>query len=108
MNKNEKKLLGFIEEYNQLMMKSFDDDNDFKKKYNLFMAQKLVDKSNKYIKENILDKLIQKYFDEEIKKIDDLYQKINSQNNQDIDELKKNFEYINTDNNLDEEEKKNK
>ena len=106
MNKNEKKMLGFIEEYNQLMRKSFDDDIDFENKYTLFMAQKLVDKSNKYIKENILDKLIQKYFDEETKKIDDLYQKINSQNNQDIDTLKKNFEYINADYNLDEEEKR--
>jgi hypothetical protein len=106
MNKNEKKMLGFIEEYNQLMRKSFDDDIDFENKYTLFMAQKLVDKNNKYIKENILDKLIKKYFDEEIKKIDDLYQKINSQNNQDIDTLKKNFEYINVDYNLDEEEKR--
>ena len=45
MNKNEKKMLGFIEEYNQLLRKSFDDDLDFENKYNLFMAQKLVVKS---------------------------------------------------------------
>ena len=91
MNKNEKKLLGFIEEYNQLLRKSFDDDLDFENKYNLFMAQKLVVKSNKYIKENILDKIIKNFFDDAIKNIDTLYQKINSQNNEDIESIKKKF-----------------
>ena len=105
MNKNEKKMLGFIEEYNKLLRKSFDDDLDFENKYNLFMAQKLVVKSNKYIKENILDKIIKNFFDDAIKNIDTLYQKINSQNNEDIESIKKNFEYI-SENNIDEEEKK--
>ena len=77
MNKNEKKMLGFIEEYNQLIRKSFDDDVDFENKNGLFMAQKLVEKSNKYIKENILDKYVQNFFEDEIKKVDNLYQKIN-------------------------------
>ena len=107
INKNEKKMLQFIEEYNQLMSKSFDDDNDFNNKYSLFMAQKLVEKSNKYIKENILDNIIQNYFNEDLKNIDNLYQKINLQNNTDIEALKKQFEYINTDYNLDEDDKKN-
>ena len=105
-NKNEKKMVEFIEEYNKLMQKSFDDDADFENKYNLFMAQKLLEKSNKYIKENILDNLINNYFDEEIQNIDNLYQKINSQNNEDINTLKANFDYIINENNLDEEEKK--
>ena len=70
INKNEKKMLQFIEEYNQLMSKSFDDDNDFNNKYSLFMAQKLVEKSNKYIKENILDNIIQNYFNEDLKNTD--------------------------------------
>ena len=70
-------MLGFIEEYNQLIRKSFDDDVDFENKNGLFMVQKLVEKSNKYIKENILDKYVQNFFEDEIKKVDNLYQKIN-------------------------------
>ena len=59
------------------------------------------------IKENILDNIIQNYFNEDLKNIDNLYQKINLQNNTDIEALKKQFEYINTDYNLDEDDKKN-
>ena len=50
LNKNEKKMLEFIEEFNQIMRQSFDDDADFEDKYKLFMAQKLLEKSNQYIK----------------------------------------------------------
>ena len=106
LNKNEKKILEFIEEYNQLMRKSFDDDSDFEEKYKLFSAQKLLDKSNKYIKEKILDNIINNYFDKELKNIDELYKKISLQNNEDINTLKSNFEHIKNENNLDDEEKK--
>ena len=106
LNKNEKKILEFIEEYNQLMRKSFDDDSDFEEKYKLFSAQKLLDKSNKYIKEKILDDIINNYFDKELQNIDELYQKIFLQNNEDINTLKSNFEHIKNENNLDDEEKK--
>ena len=106
LNKNEKKMLEFIEEFNQIMRQSFDDDADFEDKYKLFMAQKLLEKSNKYIKENILDNLIKDYFDKEIINIDNLYQKIFIQNNEDINTLKTNFDYINKETNLDDEDKK--
>ena len=106
LNKNEKKMLEFIEEFNQIMRQSFDDDADFEDKYKLFMAQKLLEKSNQYIKENILDNLIKDYFDKEIINIDNLYQKIFIQNNEDINTLKTNFDYINKETNLDDEDKK--
>ena len=106
MNKNEKKMLGFIEEYNELIRKSFDNEADFEDKYTLFMAEKLVQKSNKFVKDNILDKLVQNFFDEAIINIDNLYQKINSQNNEDIESLKKNFENIAYETNLDDDERK--
>ena len=106
LNKNEKKMLEFIEEFNQIMRQSFDDDADFEDKYKLFTAQKLLEKSNQYIKENILDNLIKDYFDKEIINIDNLYQKIFIQNNEDINTLKTNFDYINKETNLDDEDKK--
>ena len=105
MNKNEKNMLGFIEEYNKLILNSFDDEEDFQYKYNLFAAQKLIDKSNKYIKENILDKIVTNFFNDAIKKVDDLYLKINSQNNEDVETLKKNFSNIQN-NEIDEEERR--
>ena len=106
LNKNEKQMLEFIEEFNQIMRQSFDDDSDFEDKYKLFTAQKLLEKSNQYIKENILDNIINDYFDKEIINIDNLYQKIFLQNNEDINTLKANFDYINKENNLDDEDKK--
>ena len=108
INKNEKKMMGFIEEYNKLIIKLFDDNNDFEDKYKLFMAQKLVEKSNKYIKENILDKHVKNFFNENFKNIDNLFQIINSQHNEDIESLKKQFNYINTEFNLNEEKRNSK
>ena len=108
INKNEKKMMEFIEEYNKLIIKLFDDNNDFEDKYKLFMAQKLVEKSNKYIKENILDKHVKNFFNENFKNIDNLFQIINSQHNDDIESLKKQFNHINTDFNLNEDKKNSK
>ena len=66
-NKNEKNIMNFVDKYNELMKKSFDDENDFKTKYNLYLAQKEVIKNNKLVKENILDKLVQPCFKEALK-----------------------------------------
>ena len=76
---------------------------------NLINAQKQVEKNNKSIKENILDKLIQPYFNESIKNIENIYQKINNQSNKDLDSLKNKFEYLLNNphkNDLEDEEKK--
>ena len=94
LNKNDKNSMNFIDKYNTLIKQAFDDENDFNIKYNLYSAQKQLDKNNKYIKENILDKLIQPCFNDAIKNIDNIYQKISTQNNSDLDSLKKKFEYL--------------
>ena len=94
LNKNEKNSMNFIEKYNSLIKQAFDDEKDFNTKYVLYEAQKQVEKNNKLIKENILDKLLDPYFNNSMKGIDNIYQKINTQNNKDLDSLKKNFEYL--------------
>ena len=94
MNKNEKNMISFIEKYSKLVKEAFDDESDFNMKYNLYMAQKEVEKNNKLIKENILDKLVQPCLNEAVKNIDNMYQKINNQNNKDLDSLKKKFDYL--------------
>ena len=98
LNKSEKNMIGFIEEYNKLILTSFNDEDDFDYKYSLYAAQKLIDKSNKFIKENILDKMVTIFFDEALKNVENLYDKINSQNNEDIETLKKNFSNIQNNN----------
>ena len=45
LNKSEKNMIGFIEEYNKLILTSFNDEDDFDYKYSLYAAQKLIDKS---------------------------------------------------------------
>jgi len=94
VNKNEKNIMNFVDKYNELIKEAFDDESDFKMKYNLYLAQKEVVKNNKLIKENILDKLVQPYFKEALKNIENVYNKINSQNNKDLDSLKKKFDYL--------------
>ena len=101
LNKNDKNSMNFIEKYNKLIKQAFDDENDFNIKYNLYSAQKQIEKNNKLVKENILDKLIQPYFNDAIKNIDNIYQKINTQNNSDLDSLKKKFDYLKTNPNKD-------
>ena len=93
-NKNEKNIMNFVNKYNELIKESFDDENDFKMKYNLYLAQKEVVKNNKLVKENILDKLVQPCFKEALKNIENVYNKINAQNNKDLDSLKKKFDYL--------------
>ena len=56
-------------------------------KYNLYLAQKEVVKNNKLVKENILDKLVQPCFKEAIKNLENVYNKINTLNNKDLDNL---------------------
>ena len=92
LNKNDKNSMSFVDKYNSLIKQAFDDEKDFNMKYSLYEAQKQVEKNNKLIKENILDKLLQPYFNDSIKNIDNIYQKINNQNYKDLDSLKKNFE----------------
>ena len=111
LNKNDKNSMNFIDKYNTLIKQAFDDENDFNIKYNLYNAHKQVEKNNKLIKENIIDKLIKPYFNESLKNIDNIYQKINNQNNKDLDSLKKNFEYLLNNpnkNDLEDEEKDEK
>ena len=91
LNKNDKNNINFIEKYNTLIKQAFDDENDFNMKYNLYEAQKQIEKNNKLVKENILDKLIQPCLAEAIKNIENLSQKINAQHNEDIDKLNKKF-----------------
>ena len=93
-NKNEKNIMNFVDKYNELIKESFDDENDFKMKYNLYLAQKEVVKNNKIVKENILDKLVQSFFKEALKNIENVYNKISTQNNKDLDLLKKKFDYL--------------
>ena len=93
-NKNEKNIMNFVDKYNELIKESFDDENDFKMKYNLYLAQKEVVKNNKFVKENIMDKLVQPCFKEALKNIENAYNKINIQNNKDLDSLKKKFDYL--------------
>ena len=94
LNRNDKKSMDFVDKYNTLIKQAFDDENDFNIKYNLYSAQKQIEKNNKLIKENILDKLIQPCFNDAIKNIDNIYQKINAQSNSDLDSLKKKFDYL--------------
>ena len=91
LNKNDKNNINFIEKYNSLIKQAFDDENDFNMKYNLYEAQKQIEKNNKLVKENILDKLIQSCLSEAIKNIENLSQKINTQHNKDIEMLNKQF-----------------
>ena len=93
-NKNDKNMMGFIDKYNTLIKQAFENENDFNDKYNLYMAQKQLEKNNKQLKENIIDKLIQPWFNDGTKNIENIYQKINTQNNKDLDTLKKKFEYL--------------
>ena len=94
LNKNDKNNISFIEKYNTLIKQAFDDENDFNMKYNLFEAHKQLEKNNRLVKENILDKLITPCFNDSIKNIENLSQKINNQHNKDIDALNKKFDYI--------------
>ena len=91
LNKNDKNNIEFIEKYNSLIKEAFENENDFNSKYNLYSAYMQVEKNNKSLKENILDKLIQPSINEAIKNIENIYQKINSQSNKDLDSLKKNL-----------------
>ena len=94
LNKNDKNNIEFIEKYNSLIKEAFENENDFNSKYNLYSAYMQVEKNNKSLKENILDKLIQPSINEAIKNIENIYQKINSQSNKDLDSLKKKFDYL--------------
>ena len=100
LNKSDKNNMSFIEKYNTLIKQAFDDENDFNMKYNLYEAQKQVEKNNKLLKENILDKLIQPCFNDAIKNIENISLKINIQNNKDLDILKKKFDYLQTNQNI--------
>ena len=93
-NKNDNNMMEFVEQYNTLIKQAFDDDNDFNMKYNLYIAQKQLEKNNIELKENILDKLIQPWIKDGIKNIENIYQKINNQNNTDLENLKKKFENL--------------
>jgi hypothetical protein len=93
-NKNAKNMMEFVEKYNTLIKQAFEDDNDFNTKYNLFIAQKQLDKTNKDLKDNIIDKLIQPWIKDGTKGIENIYQKINTQNNKDLENLKKKFDYL--------------
>ena len=43
-NKNDNNMMEFVEQYNTLIKQAFDDDNDFNTKYNLYIAQKQLEK----------------------------------------------------------------
>ena len=101
LNKNDKNSMNFVDKYNTLIKQAFEDENDFNMKYNLYAAQKQIEKNNKIIKDNILDKLIQPCFNDAIKNIDNIYQKINTQSNLDLDSLKKKFDYLIKNQNID-------
>jgi hypothetical protein len=88
-NKNAKNMMEFVEKYNTLIKQAFEDDNDFNTKYNLFIAQKQLDKTNKELKDNIIDKHVQPWIKDGTKGIENIYQKINTHNNKDLENLKK-------------------
>ena len=92
VNKSDQKNMNFIEKYNSLIKMAFDDENDFNMKYNLYLAQKEIEKNNKSTKESILDKMLEPYFNEAAKNLQNIYQKINKQNNTDLDNLKKKYD----------------
>ena len=94
LNKNNNNLLKFVNEYNNIIKEAFSDENDFNNKYSLFLAQKEISKYNQIFKDNVLDKLIQPFFNENLKKLQNIYQNISNQNITDFNNLKNQFERI--------------
>ena len=99
-NKNNNEIMNFINEYQTLINKCFENEEDLNKKYNFYLAYKYFNDISSNFKDNFFDKLIIPYFNKSMTQLEELIKQLNENEKKDYEKFKLKINELNIDTNI--------